>query len=163
MSQGLKDLDMELNHIRDNEEKLNLKLLQLQIDLRKTKNSYNFLIVKMYKLQELESMLKQSMLMNELDLLDRSVFHRTNCQLDKCEVEIFSERQENSVWIHRKIVELKPTSRLFISCKAASSNQISVFHSILAEQTIDGTVLLNNSLIQKTQLANEYEKARKKS
>ena len=56
----------------------------------------------MYKLQELESMLKQSMLMDELDLLDRSVFHRTSCQLDKCELEIFSERQGNSVWIHRK-------------------------------------------------------------
>ena len=155
VSQGLKDVDLELSHILDNEEKLSHKLLQLQIEVRQTKNSYNFLVVKLYKLQELESMLKQSMLMNELDLLDRSVFHRTSCQLDKCELEIFSEREGNSVWIHRKIVELKPISRLFISCKAASSNQISVFHSILAEQTEDGAVLLNNSLIQKTQLANE--------
>ena len=155
VSQGLKDLDMELNHVLDVEEKMNLKLLQLQIELRHTKNSYDFMIVKMYKLQELESMLKQSVLIDELDLLDRSVFHRTNCQLDKCEVEIFSERQGNYVWIHRKIVELKPTLRLFISCKAASSNQISIFHSILAEQTTDDTVLVNNSLIQETQLANE--------
>ena len=108
----------------------------------------------MYKLQNLESMLEKSMLMDELDLLDRSVFHRTNCQLEKCEVEIFSERQGDSVWIHRKIVELKPTTRLFISCKAASLTQISVFHSILAEQSIDGTVLVNSSLIKETQLAN---------
>ena len=154
VSQGLKDLDMELNHVLDVEEKMNLKLLQLQLELRHTKNSYNFLMVKMYKLQNLESMLEKSMLMDELDLLDRSVFHRTNCQLDKCEVEIFSERQGDSVWIHRKIVELKPTTRLFISCKAASLTQISVFHSILAEQSIDGTVLVNSSLIKETQLAN---------
>ena len=155
VTQGLKDVDLELGHILDNEEKLNHKVLKLQIELRQTKNTYNFLVVKMYKLQELESMLKQSMLMDELDLLDRAVFHRTRCQLDKCELQIFSERQGSSVWVHRKLVELKPTSKLFISCKAASSNRISVYHQILADQSETGAVLLNNSIIQKAQLANE--------
>ena len=155
VTQGLRDLDLELGHILDNEEKLNHKILRVQIELRQTKNTYNFLVVKMYKLQELESMLKQSMLMDELDLLDRAVFHRTRCQLDKCELQIFSERQGSSVWVHRKVVELRPTSRLFISCKAASSNQISVYHHILADQSENGAVLLNDSIIQKAQLENE--------
>ena len=155
VTKGLRDLDLELGHILDNEEKLNHKILRVQIELRQNKNTYNFLVVKMYKLQELEFMLKQSILMDELDLLDRAVFHRTRCQLDICELQIFSEQRGSSVWVHRKLVELKPTSRLFISCAAAYSNRISVYHQILADQSETGAVLLNNSIIQKAQLANE--------
>ena len=62
VTKGLRDLDLELGHILDNEEKLNHKILRVQIELRQNKNTYNFLVVKMYKLQELEFMLKQSII-----------------------------------------------------------------------------------------------------
>ena len=93
--------------------------------------------------------------MDELGLLERAAFHRTRCQLDLCELQIYSEQRGNSVWVHRKLVELKPTSKLFISCAAAYPNRISVYHQVLADQSETGAILLNNSIITKAQLANE--------
>ena len=54
VTKSLKDLDLELGHILDNEEKLKHRILRVQIELRQNKNTYNFLVIKMYKLQELE-------------------------------------------------------------------------------------------------------------
>ena len=106
VTKGLMDLDSELGHILDNEEKLKHKILKVHIELRQNRNTYNFMITKMYKLQELQVMLERSVMMDELDLLDRAVFHRTRCQLDLCELQIYSEQRGSSVWVHRKLVEL---------------------------------------------------------
>ena len=100
-------------------------------------------------------MLERSVLMEEISLLERAAFHQTKCQLDLCEIQIYTEQRGDSVWVHRRLVELKPTSKLLISCAAANPNRISVYHQVLAEQTETGAILLNDSIITKVQLANE--------
>ena len=51
VTNSLMNLDSELGHILNNEEKLKHKILKVHIELRQNKNTYNFMITKMYKLK----------------------------------------------------------------------------------------------------------------
>ena len=109
----------------------------------------------MYKLTELQLMLERSVLLDQISLLERASFHQTECRIGLCELQIHTEQREESVWVHKELVELKPTTKLLISCAAASPTRISKYHNLLAVQTETGTILLNDSIVTEAQLANQ--------
>ena len=113
------------------------------------------MITKMYKLTELQFMLERSVLLDEISLLERASFHQTECRLGLCELQIYTELRGDSVWVHRRLVELKPTSKFLISCAAASPTRISTYHNVLAVQTEAGAILLNDSIVTRAQLSNQ--------
>ena len=125
------------------------------MEIQQYKNSRDYMETKAYKLSELEIMLGRSVLVDQISLLERASFHRTDCRLGLCELQIHTELRGESVWVHRKLVELKPTKRMLISCAAASPTRISKWHNVLAVQTEARTILLNDSIVTEAQLSNK--------
>ena len=155
VQQSLMGLDSEMNSIIGNEEKLKNKILQLHVEIQQYRDSRDYMVTKAYKLSELEVMLERSVLVDQISLLERASFHRTDCRLRLCELEIHTELRGETVWVHRKLVALKPTKRMLISCAAASPTRISKWHNVLAVQTEARTFLLNDSIVSEAQLSNK--------
>ena len=109
----------------------------------------------MWKYNNTEVMLKRSVLTDQLNLLERASFHQTDCKLKLCELEIHAELKGKTIWVHRKLVTLKPTKRVLITCAAASPTTVSKWHNVIAVQTEARNFLLNDSIVSEAQLSNK--------
>ena len=155
VQKSLMELDSEMTSIISNEEKLRNKMLELHLDLQQYRDSRDYIMTKAYKLSELEVMLERSILADQIKLLERASFHQTDCKLRFCELEIHAELKGETVWVHRKLVTLKPTKRVLITCDAASPTRVSKWHNVIAVQTEAKNFLLNDSIVSEAQLSNK--------
>ena len=130
------------------------KLIELHMGLHNYQISRDYIMTKTNKLSELENMLERSILASQLELLERASFHRSICSLNFCELEIHAEQKGDTVLIHKKMVTLEPTSKVVVTCAAASPSEISTWHNSLAIQTTANSFLINNSIVTTEQLSN---------
>ena len=92
----------------------------------------------------------------EIKLLERASFHQTDCKLSICELEIHAELKEEAVWIHKKIVTLKPTKNVMITCAAASPTEISKWHNVIAVEVLLDNFIIHGQSIQCHKMWNSY-------
>ena len=148
-------MDSEIFDIVKNEEQLQSKLTELHLDLQSYQTNRDYIVVKNQKLSDLEDMLKRSALAGQLELLERAAFHKNDCNLRFCEVEIHAERKDNVVLIQRKMINLVPISKYLITCAAVSRFEISSWHNSLAIMTSTDTFLIGKTVVSTEQLQNK--------
>ena len=73
----------------------------------------------------------------------------------RCKVSIASEIVENNVIIHRQLLDLAPSSNVYITCEATTGNQVPNLHGKIASETSQGSLLLDGQIFSYENLTNK--------
>ena len=102
----------------------------------------------------LGDILHHSLIQEQLEILERSLFHKNICDFTYCEISIASEVVSGTVIIHRQMLELAPSNQIYITCEAFSETQVPVLHGILASETLDSNLIFDGTIFSYSDLKN---------
>ena len=152
---SLQTLDAELFTLLASEEKIKSHMIDLEMELVTTKNRLEYIVVKLQHIGSINQMLTETRLPETLEDLERGALHRNICKLDTCETGIHTTIKNDTIYLHRTLVQLIPVQRYLVECKAISSFKISQYHNLVATRTDMGNFLINTTLVNESDLSNE--------
>ena len=130
-------------------------LLSVQIQSQMDKNRPVFMNIKTkYHLSALLGMLEKSTLHEQIEIINRSLFHRNECNINFCETDIFSQREGTKIVVHRELLNLDPSLDIFVQCRGISSTHISQYHNTIGQNAGQGKVVLLDKIIKIESLTN---------
>ena len=108
-------------------------ILTIQIQQQQDKNRQIYLNLKNHHMSAILNMLEKSTLHEEIQIIQRSLFHQNQCGLMFCETDIFSRREQEKIVVHRELLKLIPSNDLYVQCRALSQTHISSFHNTIGQ------------------------------
>ena len=161
MVSNIQILQQNLANIDDVEQFLEEKLVEVELIMHQKHQHFKFLFIKTQQVSALGDILKHSLIEEQLDLLQRSLFHKNICTFEFCELSITSQIDENKVIVHRKLLNLKPSLEIYVTCAAATEHQVPTLHGKIASVTSQGNLLIDGKIIipenlQNNTFVNEY-------
>ena len=154
MKNSIHLMDEELFTILKSEGQIREHLTDLEIGIVDVKNKLEYVLIKFQHLEAINTMLEETRLPDYLSLLQRAAFHSNSCQLGSSELEIHSTTKNDSVFIHRTLVELTPVEKYIIRCRAISPFKVSTWHNTVATKTTFNSFLINTTLVSEADLGN---------
>ena len=154
MVSNIQILQQNLANIDDVEQFLEEKLVEVELIMHQKHQHFKFLFIKTQQVSALGDILKHSLIEEQLDLLQRSLFHKNICTFEFCELSITSQIDENKVIVHRKLLNLKPSLEIYVTCAAATEHQVPTLHGKIASVTSQGNLLIDGKIIIPENLQN---------
>ena len=127
------ELALKLSDMSSTEHLFRDLILSIQIQQQQDKNSQIYFNLKSHHMTAILNMLEKSTLHEEIDIIQRSLFHQNQCGLVFCETDIFSRREQGKIVVHRELLKLAPSMDLYVQCKALSPTHVSQYHNTVGQ------------------------------
>ena len=148
------ELALKLSDMSSTEHLFRDLILSIQIQQQQDKNRQIYLNLKSHHMTAILNMLEKSTLHEEIDIIQRSLFHQNQCGLVFCETDIFSRREQGKIVVHRELLKLAPSMDLYVQCKALSPTHVSQYHNTVGQNAGPDKIVLLGKVIQIASLSN---------